>query len=95
VPDTVFADDVTATKRISRPSGQTHNSGGPQAWRFHHHDCISQRQRQLRKNSPVDIGYMINYALTATEARSLGLSVKVGMPLEVMEFMKLYPQRRV
>jgi len=35
---------------------------------------------------------MINYALTATEARSLGLSVKVGMPLEVMEFMKLYPQ---
>src|SRR5215475_334009 len=33
-----------------------------------------------------------DYALTATEAKVLGLPVKVGMPLEVMEFMKLYPQ---
>src|SRR5499426_4818941 len=33
-----------------------------------------------------------DYALTATEARELGLPVKVGMPLEVMELMKLYPQ---
>ena len=33
-----------------------------------------------------------DYALTATEAKALGLPVKVGMPLEVMEFMKLYPQ---
>ena len=33
-----------------------------------------------------------HYALTATEAKALGLPVKVGMPLEVMEFMKLYPQ---
>jgi hypothetical protein len=33
-----------------------------------------------------------DYALTATEAKLLGLPVKVGMPLEVMEFMKLYPQ---
>ncbi|MGE3709054.1 MAG: ATP-dependent Clp protease proteolytic subunit, partial [Hyphomicrobiaceae bacterium] len=33
-----------------------------------------------------------DYALTATEARELGLPVKVGMPLPVMELMKLYPQ---
>jgi ClpP class serine protease len=33
-----------------------------------------------------------DYALTATEARELGLPVKVGMPLEVMELMKHYPQ---
>src|SRR6516164_3444826 len=33
-----------------------------------------------------------DYALTATEAKALGLPVKVGMPLEVMEFMMLYPQ---
>jgi len=33
-----------------------------------------------------------DYALTAEEARSLGLPVKVGMPLEVLELMKLYPQ---
>ena len=33
-----------------------------------------------------------DYALTASEARALGLPVKVGMPLQVMEFMKLYPQ---
>src|SRR5262245_31656549 len=33
-----------------------------------------------------------DYALTAGAARALGLPVKVGMPLEVMELMKLYPQ---
>ena len=33
-----------------------------------------------------------DYALTAEEARRLGLPVTVGMPLEVMELMKLYPQ---
>ena len=33
-----------------------------------------------------------DYALTASEARTLGLPVKVAMPLPVMEFMKLYPQ---
>jgi ClpP class serine protease len=33
-----------------------------------------------------------DYALTASEARALGLPVKVGMRLQVMEFMKLYPQ---
>ena len=33
-----------------------------------------------------------DYALTATEAQTLGLPVKVAMPLEVMELMKLYPQ---
>jgi ClpP class serine protease len=33
-----------------------------------------------------------DYALTADEARQLGLPVKVGMPLEIMELMKLYPQ---
>ena len=33
-----------------------------------------------------------DYALTAHEALSLGLPVKVGMPLEVMQLMTLYPQ---
>jgi ClpP class serine protease len=33
-----------------------------------------------------------DYALTATEAAALGLPVKVGMPNQVMELMKLYPQ---
>lgn len=33
-----------------------------------------------------------DYALTAAEARDLGLPVAVGMPLEFMELMKLYPQ---
>lgn len=33
-----------------------------------------------------------DYALTSREAAELGLPVKVGMPLEVMELMKLYPQ---
>jgi ClpP class serine protease len=33
-----------------------------------------------------------DYALTATEAASLGLPVKVGMPAIVLELMKLYPQ---
>jgi ClpP class serine protease len=33
-----------------------------------------------------------DYALTATEARVLGLPVKVGMPQEVLALMKLYPQ---
>jgi ClpP class serine protease len=33
-----------------------------------------------------------DYALTATQAIELGLPVKVGMPREVMELMKLYPQ---
>jgi len=33
-----------------------------------------------------------DYALTATEAKELGLPVRVGMPVQVMEFMKLYPQ---
>jgi ClpP class serine protease len=33
-----------------------------------------------------------DYALTATEAAALGLPVKVGMPLEVIALMKLYPQ---
>ncbi len=33
-----------------------------------------------------------DYALTASEAKELGLPVKVGMPLEVMELMKHYPQ---
>ena len=33
-----------------------------------------------------------DYALTATEARALGLPVKVGMPQEVLALMKLYPQ---
>ena len=33
-----------------------------------------------------------DYALTAQEARDLGLPVRVGMPTEVMALMKLYPQ---
>ena len=33
-----------------------------------------------------------DYALTASEARALGLPVSVGMPPEVMELMSLYPQ---
>jgi len=33
-----------------------------------------------------------DYALTAQEARALGLPVKVGMPPEVMRLMSLYPQ---
>jgi ClpP class serine protease len=33
-----------------------------------------------------------DYALTANEARDIGLPVKVGMPLEILELMKLYPQ---
>lgn len=33
-----------------------------------------------------------DYALTATEAAAIGLPVKVGMPLEIMNLMKLYPQ---
>jgi ClpP class serine protease len=33
-----------------------------------------------------------DYALTAQEARDLGLPVRVGMPMEVMALMKLYPQ---
>jgi len=33
-----------------------------------------------------------DYALTAQEARALGLPVKGGMPPEVMQLMSLYPQ---
>src|SRR5690349_9723125 len=33
-----------------------------------------------------------DYALTAQEARALGLPVKVGMPREIMTLMSLYPQ---
>lgn len=33
-----------------------------------------------------------DYALTAQEAKSLGLPVKSGMPIEVLELIKLYPQ---
>jgi len=33
-----------------------------------------------------------DYALTAADAAALGLPVRVGMPREVMELMKLYPQ---
>lgn len=33
-----------------------------------------------------------DYALTATEAKELGLPVRVGMPQEVLDLMKLYPQ---
>lgn len=33
-----------------------------------------------------------DYALTAQEAQDLGLPVKVGMPMNVLELMKLYPQ---
>jgi ClpP class serine protease len=33
-----------------------------------------------------------DYALTATEARALGLPVTIGMPTEIMTLMTLYPQ---
>jgi ClpP class serine protease len=33
-----------------------------------------------------------DYALTATEARALGLPVTIGMPSEIMTLMTLYPQ---
>ena len=33
-----------------------------------------------------------DYALTASQARALGLPVKVDMPLEIMKLMTLYPQ---
>jgi len=33
-----------------------------------------------------------DYALTANEARALGLPVKIGMPPEIMTLMTLYPQ---
>jgi ClpP class serine protease len=33
-----------------------------------------------------------DYALTAEEATQLGLPVKIGMPNDVLELMKLYPQ---
>ena len=33
-----------------------------------------------------------DYALTAVEASALGLPVKVGMPREVLQLMRLYPQ---
>ena len=33
-----------------------------------------------------------DYALTATEAKALGLPVKVAMPQQVLDLMKLYPQ---
>jgi ClpP class serine protease len=33
-----------------------------------------------------------DYALTAQEARELGLPIRVGMPPKVLELMKLYPQ---
>jgi ClpP class serine protease len=33
-----------------------------------------------------------DYALTASEAADIGLPVNVGMPLEIIELMKLYPQ---
>jgi ClpP class serine protease len=33
-----------------------------------------------------------DYALTPHEARAIGLPVKVGMPQEVLDLMKLYPQ---
>ncbi len=33
-----------------------------------------------------------DYTLIAGEARDIGLPVKVGMPLEIMRWMKLYPQ---
>jgi ClpP class serine protease len=32
-----------------------------------------------------------DYALTAEEARALGLPVRLGMPTEILELMKLYP----
>ena len=33
-----------------------------------------------------------DYALTASEAAAIGLPVKVGMPLDIIELMRLYPQ---
>jgi ClpP class serine protease len=33
-----------------------------------------------------------DYALTATQAQALGLPVTIGMPKEVLDLMKLYPQ---
>jgi ClpP class serine protease len=33
-----------------------------------------------------------DYALTAADAAEIGLPVKFGMPLEIMNLMKLYPQ---
>jgi len=33
-----------------------------------------------------------DYALTSVEAEAIGLPVTVGMPMDVMELMKLYPQ---
>jgi ClpP class serine protease len=33
-----------------------------------------------------------DYALTATQAQTLGLPVTIGMPKEVLDLMKLYPQ---
>ncbi len=33
-----------------------------------------------------------DYALTATEARDLGLPIRTGMPQEVLKLMRLYPQ---
>jgi ClpP class serine protease len=33
-----------------------------------------------------------DYALTAREAKELGLPVSVGMPIKILELMKLYPQ---
>lgn len=33
-----------------------------------------------------------DYALTAAEAQQIGLPVTVGMPIEIMELMRLYPQ---
>ena len=33
-----------------------------------------------------------DYALTAAEARDLGLPIRVGVPRQVMDLMKLYPQ---
>ena len=33
-----------------------------------------------------------DYALTAAEAKDIGLPVKVGMPLEFVDLLKLYPQ---
>lgn len=33
-----------------------------------------------------------DYALTAEEAKAIGLPVKVGMPIEIITLMKLYPQ---
>ena len=33
-----------------------------------------------------------DYALTATEARTLGLPIRVGIPKEIMDLIKLYPQ---